>query len=330
MSAAVGSLGLLGPPPGLFPEGSAALAYRAAVLRRGSRTIVRYAAAYRDGAGHFGRRAVIGKAYRRGGAAAAYAVQRSLWAAGFDDARLAVPEPLAYVPEAEMVVMSWSPGRLMQGDLLRSIAGERAAEVTSRLAARWLLKLHAAQVAGWPALSPDDSAARLATLAIEVARAEPRVARRVTEVSRALERELLGPTQGQAVPTHGDFDPKNILVAGERLTVVDLDRAALAHPSRDLGHFLGQSMVTAAVRTGRFTGARSWCDTFIDEYLRGAPPALDALGPHLAFALLAALNYRTVVRPEQDRSFVGPWLDEIERNVGERRVGAFAQAGAPC
>jgi hypothetical protein len=40
--------------------------------------------------------------------------------------------------------------------------------------------------------------------------------------------------------THGDFKPDQVLVEGDRITLIDFDRAARAHPARDLGSFLAQ------------------------------------------------------------------------------------------
>jgi aminoglycoside phosphotransferase (APT) family kinase protein len=119
---------------------------------------------------------------------------------------------------------------------------------------------------------------------------------------------------GPLVPTHGDFQPKNILVAGSRVTVIDFDRFALAHPARDLGHFVAQSTTMAAARTGSLSTTRAWNDAFLDEYRRHAPPeALVALNVFTARSLLEILYYRLVVRPVRDPGFVPAWVDECER-----------------
>ena len=50
------------------------------------------------------------------------------------------------------------------------------------------------------------------------------------------------------------------------MTVIDFDRFALAHPARDVGHFIGQSMTMSYTRTGSFEEIEPWNMAFLKEY----------------------------------------------------------------
>jgi aminoglycoside phosphotransferase (APT) family kinase protein len=98
----------------------------------------------------------------------------------------------------------------------------------------------------------------------------------VSDVVEALDR-----TPGEAqVVSHGDFKSDNLVVHDDRLTILDLDRAAWADPARDLGKFLadlrwwcpepaGAASLTGWFRTGygvgdeeRWERARLWAALF--------------------------------------------------------------------
>ncbi len=53
---------------------------------------------------------------------------------------------------------------------------------------------------------------------------------------------------------HGDFKPSQLLVAGERPALVDLDRACLGDPALDLGNFLAVLMKQVVLK-GAFVRA---------------------------------------------------------------------------
>ncbi|WP_035985007.1 phosphotransferase [Leptolyngbya sp. KIOST-1] len=68
---------------------------------------------------------------------------------------------------------------------------------------------------------------------------QPSLAGRFKSLSRAIAEGLVHLPQ-QWHSTHGDFKPDQVLVKGDRITLLDFDRAARAHPARDLGSFLAQ------------------------------------------------------------------------------------------
>jgi hypothetical protein len=68
---------------------------------------------------------------------------------------------------------------------------------------------------------------------------QPSLAGHLKSLSRTIADGLVQLPQ-QWCSTHGDFKPDQVLVQRDRVTLLDFDRAARAHPTRDLGSFLAQ------------------------------------------------------------------------------------------
>jgi hypothetical protein len=83
--------------------------------------------------------------------------------------------------------------------------------------------------------------------------------------------ELAAGPPGQ-VAVHGDFSPKQVLVAAESVSIIDLDDACRGHPELDLGTFLAD--LEARVVAGGLTRARAdaVAAALLDEYRRRAGP----------------------------------------------------------
>lgn len=128
-----------------------------------------------------------------------------------------------------------------------------------------------------------------------VARARPDVASRILRIA---ERLAAGPPADEApVLLHGDCHPKNSLVDGERLVLIDLDQAGVGSSAADIASLLarlhhgvitGQHDLATADRLG---------DAFLEGYRRvGRLPSRDSLRWHLAAALVAERAIRAVNR----------------------------------
>lgn len=279
-----------------------------------SRPILRYRVRYVDQGRELSvEKIVIGKAYYRGDGAGTFDFMRELWDNGFaDDPALTIPEPMAYVPELRLLLQAQAVGRA----LYAYIDDPDAALVPVAATGRWLAKLHATEVRSAAPLTRDFEATKLSLYLGELAGALPEWAGRLAELTAAVVAALARAADGPLVPTHGDYQPKNIYVSTGRVTVIDWDRFALAHPGRDVGHFLGQCMTMSYVRTGSFDRIRPWNEAFLDSYTDDAAVGVDALLPaYLARTFLEILYYKLVVRPVKDPSFVPAWLDECERWV---------------
>ena len=320
----VASEGLLtAPVAALSGDGLVVVSCRASVLRPSRfRPILRYVATCFDQRRNARvQRVVIGKGYYRGNGATTFDTMRQLWSDGFaEDRLLTIPEPVAYLPELSLLLQGRAPGKA----LYLGLDDPAAALKPVRLAGRWLAKLHAASVASAVVLQPEHDKEKLGTYRDVLARVCPPFAPRIQSLTGRILSSLKTLPEDQVVCTHGDFQPKNIYIRGNQVTVIDFDRFALAHPARDLGHFIGQSMTMSYVRTGSFKEVRAWNSAFLDEYVRVASTwALPALPFFIARTFLEVLYYKLFVRPVKDPSFLPAWLDECERWLdGVREFGS--------
>jgi hypothetical protein len=261
-------------------------------------------------------RVVVAKGYYRGGGAATFAAMSHLWRDGFGgDSSLTIPEPIAWSRDQRLLLQGEAPGHV----LYEAIDEPEAALDDVRRAGRWLAKLHFSARPKRRPLSEAKAELKVRTHARVVAQLIPdwqaeigRLADWTIERTRSLPLTSF-------VPTHGDYQPKNIHLGDEVVTVIDLDRFALAHPARDLGHFLAQSATMSYVRTGSFDRIAGWNEAFTEEYARTGPRwAFESLGAFFVRTMLEILYYKLYVRPVLDPSFVPAWIDECTRQVDEK------------
>lgn len=257
------------------------------------------------------RRVVIGKGYAGGDGAATFEILRELWHKGFGaDRRLTISEPIGYVPAPGLLLQDRAPGKGLHRDL-----GDPARAIDKvRRAAEWLAKLHSMHVARAAALPLSDEEERVRRYGRDLGRLFPGLARRIDRIAGRVTSSLKALGAHRPVPTHGDFQPKNIHAAGDRITVFDFDRFALSHPARDLGHFIGQCLAMSHERTGSFHEIAPWNAAFLDEYARRARrDGLSALPVFVPRTFLEILHFKLCVYPARDPSFLPVWLEECER-----------------
>ncbi|MGH9021676.1 MAG: phosphotransferase family protein, partial [Acidimicrobiia bacterium] len=191
-------------------------------------------------------RILIGKADYRNGVAGTFDYMSRLWAAGLrGDDGLGIPEPVAHVEELALLLQSEAPGDCLYEWLPTPAQGA----VASGNAGRFLGRLHRLELGGAKVLATSYEVDKLGVYRDGLGEALPAIADRVAELTGEVLRALAAIDDGPLVPTHGDYQPKNIYVDGDRVTVIDWDRGALGLPGRDLGHFLGQCMTMSYVKS---------------------------------------------------------------------------------
>lgn len=137
-----------------------------------------------------------------------------------------------------------------------------------------LAALHAADPAGLRTAATGADAAAVGGAATSLLELLPqhgdRIARLAARIGSAL--AALPTVRG---PRHGDFSADQVLVDGDAVTIIDLDRADAGDPVADLGLFAATSLRVAASGPLTAAAARSQAATLVDGYVDagGADPA---------------------------------------------------------
>jgi hypothetical protein len=252
---------------------------------------------------------VVGKAFHKGDGERAGQLLAALREAGFDDPRFGVPRPLGWDPGRRLLAQEEAP----RGTLHALLDDHLDEPGPPRRVGQWLARLHTLPRLPVPPLAEDFEERKLAEYGAALALTLPSHASRVEQLAEAT-RDALQRLDLPRVPTHGDYQPKNVHLDALRVVVIDFDRAALAPAARDLGHFIGQTRTMAASRHGSLDSATRWVQAFLEGYAEdgGSPEAAAAAPLYVARTFAEVLFYRLVVRPVGHTSFVPAWLDAWE------------------
>ena len=173
---------------------------------------------------------------------------------------IAVPRPVAHLPELRMSVFTASPGRSLE----RLGGGEREAAVVE--VARWLSVLHGSPLSldRWFDLDAEtrglNGAARL------VADRLPRAAATADLLARRLGALAEGLPISATSPIHKDLHYRHTLVEADRMVVIDLDEVRSGDPGCDVAHFAA-NLRLLAIREGTPAGERTHLETaFLEAY----------------------------------------------------------------
>jgi 5-methylthioribose kinase len=128
-----------------------------------------------------------------------------------------------------------------------------------------------------------------------------RVAAACPEVQPAIDRMIADMFARQVCLVHADFSPKNVLIAGERIVLVDFETGHYGDPAFDLGFFLSHLLLKCVLHQRRFADFAGLTTAFWRGYsagLRDSPPGRELspeslIGrtiPHLAGCMWARID----------------------------------------
>jgi hypothetical protein len=198
-----------------------------------------------------------------------------------------VPEPLGCFAEWGVVVIRAAPGRCMT-----SLAEHPERwEEGLRAAAGWLARLHSLTVDS-EATGEDQLQGlfRLAQRATGAAARHPSVADLLVALIEELAARAAGVAEsGSRAQTHGRYHAGHVFITPETVTVIDLDRASVADPAKDLGEFLHR-VRTHARRAGLGdVAAERTTLAFLDEYAARGVFVPGALAYYWSYSILSTL-----------------------------------------
>jgi aminoglycoside phosphotransferase (APT) family kinase protein len=173
----------------------------------------------------------------------AFRNMRALWASSFGAQRKppGLPEPLDYIPDPGILISEYVDGRPLAH---AACISEKDARTTSEL----LVALHGCNAQPQSRRTSRGIVRSARRKADRIAQLAPQYAEAARSLADAIETRRVSDTE--LVPSHGDFSPRNVLVAAGRFVLIDWDRLQLADPARDLVYF-GISTWLPRLRRGR-------------------------------------------------------------------------------
>ena len=254
----------------------------------GSRCTIRYELEYAaspDPSTHRPR-LVIGKVYRKGSKAQnAYEGMLTLWRSPLADGSVVtIAEPIACLPDLKLMLQSTIPGELSLEDLLKSVIG-RPNQVEEEKLYRYMRKtaaglaaFHRSGAAYGEHVELGERFAHIHELIHRLTILLPELEDAVLPLLERLETLAVLYPQEPAVPTHGTFNPEQVLIDGERIGFIDFDDYCMAEPALDVGLFraaikdtgmntpFSSSTPSRAERLDRLKLLDEIGDVFLSEY----------------------------------------------------------------
>jgi aminoglycoside phosphotransferase (APT) family kinase protein len=273
--------------------------------KRGRRCLVAYELA------GFG--TVYGKVNRRSYGKSGYRLLAALRASGFDGVAdgIAVPEPLGVIGAFRMWLQ-----REAAGCPATEAIGEAGAQQLARRVAAAAHKLHTAGVSTWRRHEAGDELRILRDCLAQVAVTEPQLARRLDRLldscSRAAGSLAGAPTCG----IHRDFYSDQVLVDGDRLTLVDFDLYCLGDPALDIGNYLGHVTEQALRAHGAATAFEPFERELEESFGRLAGTDVQRRVQVWAALTIARHVYLSTRFPER-RHLTVPLLELAEQRLAE-------------
>lgn len=246
---------------------------------------------------------VYAKASREPDGATAHRILAALqltpaWRTG----RLRTPAALLWQPQAQLHWQQAVPGIAL---LDHAQAARFGAPLGAQLAA-----LHHAPLELARCLDGATLRARLAEVSEALALVLPASQRELRRAVVALERGLHWLDRQPPVTLHGDLHPRNVLVEGDALSLIDLDGARRAPALLELGSWCADGAYRAVLAGApEQRDATAWA-ALLDGYAHGggSVPAAPALAWATAWQLLTQRAWRCVVNLKPGRFEIAPRL----------------------
>ena len=148
----------------------------------------------------------------------------------------------------------------------------------------------------------------------EVAHEAPHLRSRLERLSRRCEDLSQSIPDVPSVPTHRDFYPDQVLLAGDSLCIIDWDLLCLSHPALDMGNFCGHLLERAIRDPAARDTLRKRIDDFRAHYFNAGREA-DWQSIE-AYATLTLVRHVFLCTQFADRSkFLPNILMECERRL---------------
>jgi hypothetical protein len=256
------------------------------------------------------------KADHDGRGARTHALMRALSASRAQhDGRLATPNSLGFQPQTGLHFQ-----QAVAGVPLLDLAPLPSAPQAARLGAL-LAALHATPVALPGSVAPAELGAHALAVAGLLRDHDPALAPALALLLRELAGLGNDLAQSPAATLHGDLHARNVLVDGDRWTLIDWDSAQRGPALLELGSVCADLMYRALLLARPAAAAFAPIEALLDAYRSGAGAAATepALARATAFCLLTQRAYRCLANLKPGRLALLPELVSLAAAVAARR-----------
>jgi hypothetical protein len=287
----------------------------------GSRCTLRYHLAYPPELAARGWPAsVIAKTYRKDSKGRnAYEGMVALWKTPLaSGSTVTLAEPLAYIPEHKVMVQGPVPAEQSLEDMLKDALTADTPEAYAELhgymirTAAALAAFHQSGVRYGATVTLDERWAELHELQARLSTAVPELNGVVTPLLEQLEARAIAAPPDAAVPTHGTFNPEQVLISGPHIGIIDFDDFCMAEPALDVGLFIaaikdiGMNVLddeqarNLAARRARLARLDAIGDVFLTFYERLAPISRERVALWQAWSYLRdTLHFWVKAKPAE-------------------------------
>jgi hypothetical protein len=254
----------------------------------GSRCTIRYELEYAASPDPSTRspRVMIGKIYRKGSKAQnAYEGMMTLWHSPLADGSVVtIAEPIACLLDLKLMLQATIPGDLSLEDLLKSVI-DRPNQVEKERLYRYIRKtaagltaFHRSGASYGEHVELDERFVDIHGLIHRLTVLLPDLEDAIIPLLERLENLAASYPEDPAAPTHGTFNPEQVLFDGERIGFIDFDDYCMAEPALDVGLFraaikdtgmnapFSSSTPSRAERLDRLILLEEIGDVFLSEY----------------------------------------------------------------
>ncbi|MFQ5649826.1 MAG: phosphotransferase family protein [bacterium] len=204
-----------------------------------------------------------------------------------------IPTPLGLVPEFRLELLSALPGTQ-----LSYVCGRKTFPDLCRRVARGLLDFHETPVLLNETKSLSDELLELKAWGQDFGQSRPDEWNRIRNSIFTLEMRLLGQNRLKPKLVHGDFHVANILVDGQRLSLLDFENCLMGNPAIDVGSFYAQLKLLALKRYQNHTALDHGVRAFLKTYIHGCSEELRAVIPtYCALSCLWCAYFQCILRP---------------------------------
>lgn len=269
----------------------------------GSRCTVRYQLDYPEGlARPDWPRVVVAKTYHGDKGQVAWTGMRELWHSPMAESGVAIAEPLAFLPELNVLVQGpIAEETTLKEAIRRALATGGSEEVTRavRASAAGLAALHSCGVRHGELVTWEDELAEVRGVIARIASQVPELDGAADPVLDRLVAVAAGHPADPARPAHRSFRPAQVLLAGGGLGFIDFDGFCQAEPALDIALFR-TTVQQLGSRPEHDRPLADLAEAFLDEYARHAPvsPVRVALWEALDL-ITRVLHCWTKVKPEK-------------------------------